>query len=127
MDSLNYYRSTIKRILSDYAALAQRTGPDPNCETVCIFDEARDHYLVQTVGWDGNMRVRGTSIYVRIRDDKIWVEDDWTEHQVVAQLLLAGIPKTKSSSGSITRACAIKRSSPWRDGMVHRRRLIPAW
>lgn len=93
MDSLSYYRSTIKRILSDYAALASRSGPDPACETVCIFDEERDHYLVQTVGWDGNKRVRGTAIYVRIRDGKIWVEDDWTEHRVVAQLLLAGVPK----------------------------------
>lgn len=95
MDPLNYYRTTIKRILTDYASLAERPAPDPDCETICIFDDERDHYLVQTVGWDSTKRVRGTAIYARIRDGKIWVEDDWTEHRVVAQLLLAGIPKDR--------------------------------
>ncbi|MUG92566.1 addiction module toxin, HicA family [Scytonema sp. UIC 10036] len=32
-------------------------------------------------------------IYIRLKDEKIWIEEDWTENGVATDLLLKGIPK----------------------------------
>lgn len=37
--------------------------------------------------------------HLRIRDGKIWVEDDWTEHGVAGELLDAGISNDEIVSG----------------------------
>jgi hypothetical protein len=33
-------------------------------------------------------------IFLRIKNDKIWVEEDWTDLCVVDDLLAAGVPKS---------------------------------
>ena len=55
------------------------------------FDEVRDHYFWFHTGWDGKRRVQGLMVYLRIRDGKIWVEEDWTKQGVVNDLLEAGV------------------------------------
>ena len=62
-------------------------------ETVCAFDDERDQYLLMSVGWAGNRRERGTTLYVRLRDGRIWVEEDWTEDGFANHLLQAGVPR----------------------------------
>jgi hypothetical protein len=92
MEKTSRYRELIKHLLSDYANLINRR-PHPGKETEVIFDEARDHYLLVNVGWIGQRRIRGTTVYVRIRDGKFWIEEDWLEHGIVADLVDAGVPK----------------------------------
>jgi len=92
MDKLTTYRNLIQRLLTEYAALVNRQ-PTPGVETLCIFDEERDHYLLVTVGWAQNHRVRNTTLYVRLRDGKFWIEEDWTEEGIAMDLLHAGVPK----------------------------------
>ncbi len=88
------YRELVERYISDLARLireqhpASRTGID--CE--CVFDEERDHYLLVNIGWSGERRVRATTIYVRIRQGKIWVEDDMTEEGIATALVRLGVP-----------------------------------
>lgn len=92
MDKLTTYRSLIQRVLTEYAALVNRQ-PRPGVETVCVFDERRDHYLLLTVGWVESQRVRNTTLYVRLRDEQFWVEEDWTEEGIATELVRAGVPK----------------------------------
>jgi hypothetical protein len=33
------------------------------------------------------------TVYVRLRDGKFWVEEDWTEEGIATALLTAGVPK----------------------------------
>jgi len=91
MDKLTMYRNLIQRLLTEYAALVNRQ-PTPGVETLCIFDEERDHYLLVTVGWAQNHRVRNTTLYVRLRDGKFWIEEDWTKEGIAQELALAGVP-----------------------------------
>lgn len=92
MDKLEKYRSLIKQLLNDYLELINRT-PTPGLDTEVVFDEERDHYMLLNVGWSRRRRFRGTTLYLRLRDGKIWVEEDWLEDGIVKDLLAAGIPR----------------------------------
>jgi XisI protein len=90
-DTLNHWRRTIKQILTDLAAI-----PFPEVVTMSaktVFDEAGDVYLVVVEGWQDVRRLHGCLVHVEIKGDKIWVQQDGTEDGVVADLLVAGIPK----------------------------------
>jgi hypothetical protein len=38
-------------------------------------------------------RINGITTYVRIRDSKFWIEEDWTEEGIANELINAGVPK----------------------------------
>lgn len=89
---LTQYRALIKQILSHYAEIFNR-HPDPDEETVVVFDEEHDHYFLHTIGWKGTKRVWNTTVYVRLRNGKFWIEIDWLEDGIATDLLSAGVPK----------------------------------
>ena len=89
--TLNHCRRTIKRILTDVAAI-----PFPQVVTMTaktVFDETSDVYLVVVEGWQDVRRLHGCLVHVEIKGNKIWVQQDGTEDGVIADLLAAGIPK----------------------------------
>jgi XisI protein len=99
MDRTNEYRSIIRNVLEDYYQLYSRSE-NPNLETFKLFDESQDQYLLMRLGWEhdsrsGRLRQRRVNravIHVRLRDDKIWIEEDWTEEGVATDFLAAGVP-----------------------------------
>ena len=95
MDNLNSYRELIKRILSDLAALINDQHPSSqsgvDCE--CVFDDEHGHYLLVKVGWTGGRRVRATTLHLRLRNGKIWIEEDMTEEGIATELMARDVPK----------------------------------
>ena len=89
METLSHYREVITSLLSDLATqtVAERV------ESLPLFDAAHDNYLLLAVGWDGLHRIHHISAHLRLRADKIWVEADNTDVEIVQRLLDAGIPK----------------------------------
>jgi hypothetical protein len=92
MDKLADYRNIIKQTLTSYATLLD-AQPTAGVDTELIFDETHDQYLLLSVGWSGRQRVRGTTVYIRLKNDKVWVEEDWLEEGIVKDLMAAGIPQ----------------------------------
>jgi XisI protein len=92
MDKLNTYRKIIKEVLTRYYEL-DLEQPSTDLETVLALDEVRDQYFWVQVGWNQNQRTCGSTVYIRIKDEKVWVEEDLTEDGVTNDLLEAGIPK----------------------------------
>ncbi len=92
MDKLVHYRQLIQGLLVHYAEIINQR-PQPNKETEVLFDEERDHYMLMTVGWSGTHRLRNTIVYVRIRNSKLWIEEDGLEYGIATDLLAAGVPK----------------------------------
>ena len=91
MDKITRYRELIKQMLSEYAdAVAKHL--ENGVETILVFDETRDHYAWMKVGWNKRHRVYGTTLHVRLKKDKIWIEQDWTEDGIATDLLRAGVP-----------------------------------
>ena len=89
--TLNCWRQTIKKILTDLAAIPFPEVVTMNAKTV--FDETADVYLIVVEGWQEVRRLHGCLVHVEIKGDKIWVQQDGTEDGVVTDLLAAGIPK----------------------------------
>ena len=76
MDRLETYRVLLKELLSQHAARINR-HPQPDTETEVTFDEERDHYLLLRVGWTPKGRIFVPTLYARLRNGKIWIENDW--------------------------------------------------
>jgi hypothetical protein len=97
MDKLEYYRRTIKTLLTEYYEMTvkgEKDRDDAEKEHHLAFDEERDQYLWFRCGWDGKQRIRHITMYLQIKNSKVWVEEDWTDLCVVDDLLAAGIPKS---------------------------------
>ncbi|MEG4866193.1 MULTISPECIES: XisI protein [unclassified Microcoleus] len=92
MDKLTEYPKLIKRILTEYVELSNR-HPQPDIETFLITDEENGHYMWMNLGWQKGERITGMTVYVRIRDGKFWIEEDWTEDGIATDLVRAGVPK----------------------------------
>ncbi len=78
--------------MTEYVELSNRP-PNPDIETFLIVDEAKAHYIWMNLGWQNGERITGITVYVRIRDGKFWIEEDWTENGIASDLMLAGVPR----------------------------------
>jgi len=92
MDKIIKYRELIKKILTEYDQLVHKS-PDYHSETCFVFDENHDHYLWLTVDWQGSKRQKYTHVHIRIKNEKIYIEEDWTEEGIANELLREGVPK----------------------------------
>jgi len=93
MDKLITYREIIKSVLTRYYEF-DREQPSQGVEPFLAFDEVRDHYFWLQVGWDRTGRTCGSTVYIRLCNGKVWVEEDLTEDGITQDLLAAGIPKS---------------------------------
>ena len=91
MDQLTKYRELIKQILTDYVALTKRAQPGGS-EAHLLLDDVRGHYMWLKLGWENGRRVQYITAYVRLCDGQFWIEEDWTEDGIAADLLRAGVP-----------------------------------
>jgi XisI protein len=92
MDQITRYRSIIKEVLTRYYEF-DLEQPSVGIEPILAFDEDRDHYFWFQIGWNQTGRTCGSTVYIRIKDEKVWVEEDLTEDGVTNDLVAAGIPK----------------------------------
>ena len=93
MDKLNCYKNLVKNYLQYHSDL-MNGQPVAGEEVSCVFDEQRDQYLLLKFGWVRGQRVSYTTLHVRIKDEKIWVEEDWTEDSIALELIEQGVPKS---------------------------------
>ncbi len=91
--TLSQWRSAIKRILSDFAAIPFPQGVHLKAKTV--FDDATNSYLVVMEGWKDVLRLHGCLAHIEIKGDKIWIQQDGTEDGLAAELMQAGISKDR--------------------------------
>lgn len=92
MDKLTSYRQLVKQLLTEYVALDNR-NPNPEVEHLLIADDKSGHYLWLNLGWSNGQRLNAPTIHVRLKEEKIWIEEDWTDIGIANQLLAAGVPK----------------------------------
>src|SRR3990172_7175108 len=90
MDRVEEYRSIIRRILGEHL---EYTPQEENIETLAVCDDKGGHYLLVEVGWQSPRRIYSVVFHVRLKDGKIWIEQDWTEHSVARELIEAGVPE----------------------------------
>ena len=92
MDKVDHYREIIRRTLTSLADFINQHWRQPQAEAHCVIDVEHDQHLLVKTGWTKTQRVRGTTLYLRLRDGKVWIEEDWTEEGISKDLVAAGIP-----------------------------------
>ncbi len=91
MEQVEPYREIIHRLLTEYRDfLVQQTQTE--VETEIVSDDVNGQYMVMRVGWRRETRVRRALFYLRLKNGKIWIEEDWTKEGIALQLARAGVP-----------------------------------
>ncbi len=93
MDTLDQHRQVIKQILSGIAQFWNDHFSDQS-KLEMIFDDQHNHYMLLDLGWTNSKRVQSIYTYIRLHNNKFWVEEDWTEDGVATNLLDAGISRS---------------------------------
>jgi hypothetical protein len=86
------YADTVRQIFISVAEHLKRI-PKPGVETLLVEDPEKALFLLRRLGWDAGKRVNNTVIAARVRDGKVWVEEDNTDLSFADELVRAGVPK----------------------------------
>jgi hypothetical protein len=92
MDKLTNYRQIIQNVLTKLDQIANSSSKK-KLETCLIFDENHDHYLWISIGWINKKKINNTQIHIRIKNERVYIEQDWTEIGIASELLASGISK----------------------------------
>lgn len=92
MDKIARYQTLIQEGLSHYAALLENSLPKIPFTVVLAFDNQRYQYLLREMGWTKDERIQRTILHVTIHNNKIWIEEDWTEEGIATYFLEHGVP-----------------------------------
>ena len=91
MDKIENYQKILCGIINEYAGYKPRNSP---YDWVPICDDKNREYLLMSIGWDEKENHKYHSIFhFRIKENKIYVEQDNTDADPVQQMLDAGVPK----------------------------------
>ncbi len=91
MDRINQYRQVIHALLEDYRSWYE-DATDTGVDLQIVSDDEHGQYMVTSVGWRGETRVSRPLFYLRLKNGKIWIEEDWTKHGIAGELVHLGVP-----------------------------------
>ncbi|MFN0035080.1 MAG: XisI protein [Saprospiraceae bacterium] len=92
MDKIAHYRNVVRQVLQPFGAV--HYAGSPSLQNQLIFDDENGHYLIMTVGWEGETPVRDCVFHIDITGGKIWIQEDNTDSDIASSLVEAGIPKS---------------------------------
>ena len=91
MERIDQYKQMIHALLEDYRAWYDDVT-DTGVDLQIVSDDERGQYMLTSVGWRGDIRVSRPLFYLRLKNDKIWIEEDWTKRGIASELVHMGIP-----------------------------------
>ncbi len=93
MDKIKLYQKLIVNLLEKHAAVLPYNMQ--NVENQVIADKERNHFQLVTLGWDGKRYVHSVVFHFDIKPNgKIWLQANWTDTDVAAELEDLGVPKS---------------------------------
>lgn len=90
MEKLARYQTIVQDLLHAYAKHKPAYG---EIDVEVSFDTERHHYLIWHTGWLHKRWIHHSPIHCAIRDGKIWLLANSTEHDVAADMVENGIPR----------------------------------
>jgi hypothetical protein len=90
MDSRNYPQ-IVRDLLNQHAQVKPSVG---NIEVETIFDSEHDRYQIVHMGWHHDRRVHHCVMHMDIRNGKVWIMHNTTEHELDLELIEMGVSKS---------------------------------
>jgi hypothetical protein len=92
------YRELLRAIVQEYATTPIAAGNE-QVEDLAICDDASGNYLHFSTGWQDSARIYGPVVHLRIKDDQVIIEANWTEDDLVERLVAGGVPRAMIALG----------------------------
>ena len=94
MDKIANYKQIIRKIFTYYAdTRIPANNPNPPGYQL-IFDEEHGHYLLYRTTWKDELRrIHFCIFHIDIINNKLWVQEDATDFDLVGELEDNGVPK----------------------------------
>ena len=89
-DKLANYQQIVQELFSGYAQSKPAYG---EFEVETIFDTQRNHSQIVHFGWHHQRWVHQCIMHLDIRNEKVWIFKNSTEHDIAADLVELGVPK----------------------------------
>ncbi len=90
MEKVEKYRTYIENIINEYGNVKPSYG---DVEMQILFDRERNHFQLNSVGWNQDQRIRGCLLHIDLKGSKIWIQHDGTEIGIANELADLGVPK----------------------------------
>jgi hypothetical protein len=91
MDKQLSYQKILHHIISTMAEKYDVSNTQ-EVEQAVVMDDTYGIYQIYEIGWNEHDRVKRPWVHVRLKNGKIWIEEDWTEESLAELFLNAGIP-----------------------------------
>lgn len=92
MDQFAHYHE-LTRCLFEKIAARLRLFNSASQEICRFIDEEQGHYALMFTGWRKGRRILDLYLMVRLRDGKIWIEEDLSEEGIATDFLENGVPE----------------------------------
>ena len=92
MDKITKYQNIIIAFLEEYAKIPYANSPD--LEKQVIVDLKRNHFQLVRLGWDHKTFKHETVFHIDIKNEKVWIQQNWTDIEIADEFLESGIPPT---------------------------------
>lgn len=92
MDKIKKYQDIIIAFLQEQGKPTK--GMDENIRREVIVDRESNNFQLLHIGWKGHQYQFFVAFHFSIINDKVWLQWNRTEHEVVDYLIEKGIPKS---------------------------------
>jgi XisI protein len=91
MDKVAEYKQIVRDIIEYIYSLCPQSD---EVEVQKITDDNNGHYLLYSVGWQGEDWVYVAFVHIDVRDNgRVWLQHDGTDQRIAEELVTRGIPK----------------------------------
>jgi hypothetical protein len=97
-NKLELYQQSIISVLEEYAQVASQIE---EIESQVIADTKNNHYLVMQLGWLESHFSHDCMIHLDIKDEKIWLQCNWTDRSIAEELIEKGVERNDIVLGFI--------------------------
>lgn len=88
METLEKYQNIVIDFLEEYAKISYANAPE--LEQQVIADTKRNHFELVSIGWHKGQFVHDLAFHFDIKDNKIWIQQNWTDIKVSKELIDRG-------------------------------------
>lgn len=99
MDKVAQYQKAVLEVLKEYAQV--KPVNMGKVETQIIVDKEQNHFQLMRVGWDKENFVHDCVMHFDIKDEKVWIQCNWTELDVAEELMAKGVDRNDIVLGFI--------------------------
>lgn len=86
------YRQIVDDRFAELEAIFKQSSDKDGAKTAIVRDFERGCFLIVRFGWREKRRIRAVTMYVRVADERVFIEEDLTDWRLVDRLIENGIP-----------------------------------